>query len=324
MNSLMINSTLKTFASDVAEGLTASPKFLNSQYFYDKNGDEIFQEIMKLPGYYLTACEYEILDHYKQKILDLIQAEENQMFDLIEFGAGDGFKTKVLLRHFLGHGANFKYIPVDISKNVLISLESELEGEFPSLTCEPLAGEYFQALRELNKHDTNKKVILFLGSNIGNFSSADTHNFLRQLSGLMTTGDKVIIGFDLKKDPVIIRQAYDDPQGVTKAFNLNLLARINRELGANFDLTSFKHVATYNPENGEAKSYLMSTRKQSVELKKIGELVHFDQWETIFTEVSQKYDLISITGFAESNGFRVVENLFDCKHFYVDSVWEKR
>ena len=321
MTSLIVEQQTKTFASDVNEGLSSEPKYLSSKYFYDQKGDELFQEIMQLPGYYLTGCEYEIFESCKSQILDLIKKDEP--FDLIEFGAGDGFKTKVLLKHFLDKKIDFKYMPVDISKNALNILRKDLASQLPHLNCQPLQGEYFKALEELNKIDTNKKVILFLGSNIGNFSFGETNEFLSHLSELLNKGDKVIIGFDLKKDPAIIKNAYDDTMGVTRAFNLNLLNRINRELDGDFDLTAFKHVATYDPESGEAKSFLLSTRKQHVNLRKIGMTYYFDQWESIFTEVSQKYELKGIHEFANKNGFSVVENLFDCKHYYVDSVWEK-
>ncbi len=322
MNSLAISDTVRTFAADVLEGLSASPKYLKSKYFYNKKGDEIFQEIMKLPGYYLTGCEFEILETSKQKILKILR-EEGESFDLIEFGAGDGFKTKVLLKHFVEENASFKYMPVDISRSVLSSLQSDLKTSLPTLVCEPLEGEYFKALSALNEIDSNRKVILFLGSNIGNFSDSEVNNFLKKLNQVINTGDKVIIGFDLKKDPKLIKQAYDDPQGVTGAFNLNLLQRINDELGGNFDLTAFKHEAVYDPESGEARSYLLSTKKQHIHLKYIQEHFYFDQWDSIHMEVSRKYDVKTIEGYAEKNGFQVVENLFDCKHYFVDSVWEK-
>ena len=133
----------------------------------------------------------------------------------------------------------------------------------------------------------------------------------------------MLIGFDLKKDPGIIRKAYDDPYGITRAFNLNLLTRINRELDGDFDISAFRHHATYDPEGGEAKSFLLSVKKQHVHLKKVKEVFFLDQWESIFMEVSQKYDLQSIEKFARTNGFSMVENYFDCKHYFVDSMWEK-
>ncbi len=313
---------IDVFASDVEKGLSAKPKYLSSKYFYDSTGDDLFREIMKLPEYYLTKCEYEILTTNRQKILGIIKPKD-QEFDLIEFGAGDGFKTKVLLKYFLAKEVDFKYMPIDISENALEILRSGLIKTLPDLKYKPLQGEYFSALESLNKIDSCNKVILFLGSNIGNFSWTEANGFLSRLSDLLNNGDKVIIGFDLKKDPEVIRKAYDDSSGVTRAFNLNLLTRINNELDGNFDLTNFKHYATYNPQSGEARSFLVSKKKQDVRIGKLDRSFHFDLWESIYMEVSQKYDVETINELAIGNGFRVLDNLFDCKHYFVNSVWEK-
>jgi len=313
---------LEVFAKDVDSGLSSKPKYLSSKYFYDSKGDELFREIMNLPEYYLTRSEYEIFFSNKAKILEHCR-DNGHEFDLIELGAGDGFKTKILLKHFSETDVNFKYIPVDISKNVLNILKVDLLESFPDLSCLPLQGEYFSAMEELNQIDSNNKTVLFLGSNIGNFGFEKANEFLGHLSDLLTAGDKLIIGFDLKKDPLLIRRAYDDASGVTRAFNLNLLTRINRELHADFDATAFRHTATYNPETGEAKSFLISLKKQMVHIGKLNKSFQFDQWESIFMEVSQKYDLETINILAESNGYKIAENLFDCKHYFVDSIWEK-
>ena len=322
MTEQLTETTIEIFGRDVETGLSSQPKFLSSQYFYDSNGDELFREIMKLPEYYLTRCEFEIIEFNKNKILKHCQ-QNGYEFDLIELGAGDGFKTKILLEHFIQKKANFKYLPVDISQNALNELQKDLTINFPDLKYEPLLGEYFTAIEELNKVDSNNKMVLFLGSNVGNFSEENANKFLARLSELLTSGDKVMIGFDLKKDPELIKNAYDDSAGITRLFNLNLFRRINRELDADFDVTSFKHTATYDPESGAMKSFLVSQKKQDIRIGKLGKSFHFDQWESIFMEVSQKYDLKAIQTFAENNGFKLIENLFDCKHYFVDSVWEK-
>ena len=157
------------FAKDVREGLSSEPKYLHSKYFYDEVGDDLFQQIMELEEYYLTDCEAEIFESQKDEILQYFSAEE-AFFDLIEFGAGDGLKTKILLNHFVDNNVNFNYIPIDISKSVLNGLKKDLNNTLPELVIKPICDDYFHALEGLNKVDYNKKVILFLGSNIGNFS----------------------------------------------------------------------------------------------------------------------------------------------------------
>ncbi|MDZ7846290.1 MAG: L-histidine N(alpha)-methyltransferase [Owenweeksia sp.] len=232
-----INKISEAFASDVAKGLAADPKFLSSRYFYDARGDQIFQQIMKMPEYYLTACEYEIFNQQKDALLKAISRDKK--FSLVELGAGDGYKTKVLLAHFLERGVNFEYYPVDISKNVLLELKKELQDKFPDLVVTPLNYEYFTALERLNQLDDSPKTILFLGGNMGNFSAARAHNFYNKLHEVMQPGDQVLNGIDLKKNPRNILKAYNDESGITKAFNLNLLNRINRELGGNFKTRKF-------------------------------------------------------------------------------------
>lgn len=310
-----------TFATDVIEGLSSSPKFLPSRYFYDEKGDAIFQQIMNMPSYYLTRSEYEIFDTHKNALLELFGAQEHA-FHLIEFGAGDGYKTKVLLEHFLAQEAKFRYLPIDISENVLNLLADDLQVNFPQLEVEPLANEYFEALDILNKQKrTERKVILFLGSNIGNFLHEEAIDFLRQMCSHLNSGDLLLIGFDLKKDPQIILDAYNDKGGITRDFNLNLLDRINTEFDGNFDTSKFMHSPTYNPLTGATKSYLVSTEDQEVKLEKLGQTFSFEAWEAIDMEISQKYGLSDIKRLAKEAGFEVSSNFFDKNRNFVDSVW---
>ena len=310
-----------TFATDVLEGLSSTPKFLSSKYFYDEKGDAIFQQIMDMPSYYLTRSEYEIFNTHKNALLQLF-GPNNEPFHLIEFGAGDGLKTKVLLKHFLSQKAYFRYLPIDISENVLSLLTHGLEIECPNLEVEPLANEYFEALDILNKQERNeRKVILFLGSNIGNFEHEKAIGFLRQMRQHLNPNDLLLIGFDLKKDPEVILEAYNDKEGITKSFNLNLLDRINQEFGGNFDTSKFRHSPTYNPLTGATKSYLVSTEDQVVTLEKLGKSFSFEAWEAIDMEISQKYSLSTIQHLADRAGFQVTSNFFDKNKYFVDSVW---
>ena len=308
------------FAKDVLAGLTATPKRLQSKYFYDEKGDVLFQKIMDLDEYYLTRSEYEVLERNKSEILSVF-APKDEPFHLLEFGAGDGLKTKILLKHFLAERAQFDYLPIDISKNAIDQLVSGLHKDFPNLQVKGIANEYFQALQRASLMDGHwRKVVLFLGSNIGNFSPEQAKEFLYNLGEGLSPGDLLFIGFDLRKDPDVILAAYDDQEGVTRDFNLNLLERINRELDGNFELDKFKHFAVYNPETGVTASYLLSKEKQVVEI--MDTAIQFDAWETIHTEISQKYDLKSIESLAREAGFKVVDNFFDQQRYFVDSVWQ--
>lgn len=307
------------FAQDVIEGLTATPKKLPSKYFYDEKGDRLFQQIMNLDEYYLTKSEYEILDTYKSQLLSLFSDQTDQ-FNVVEFGAGDGYKTKVLLKHFLQAQANFKYVPIDISGNVLKILESSLKEEMPTLEVKYIEDHYFKALKKLEKNGT-RNVVLFLGSNIGNFTGDQAYEFLNGLYEGLHEGDLLLIGFDLKKDPSVILKAYDDSEGITRAFNFNLLDRINKELDADFDLSKFKHFPSYNPQSGTTESFLISKERQSVQ---IGDhKIDFLPWESIHMEISQKYSMPDVASMALRSGFTIAQNFYDEKSYFVNSVWRK-
>jgi L-histidine Nalpha-methyltransferase len=309
------------FLTDVIEGLTASPKYLKSKYFYDEHGDELFKSIMQLEEYYLTRCEFEIFTSQKEKILSIFSDNGNR-FQLIEFGAGDGTKTKKLLEYFHHKKVDFKYIPIDISDNILNELTSELKSSLPGLEVEGINNDYFKVLKQLNSSDATPKVILFLGSNIGNFTEMRALEFLSSLRSYMKAHDKVMIGFDLIKDPEVIYRAYNDRSGITRAFNLNLLERINRELDADFSIPKFYHFPLYDPVAGQARSYLISKEKQTVHIKKADLTIEFRMNEPIHMEISQKFDLEQINSLASDSGFSVMDNLFDCRYYFVDSIWQ--
>lgn len=314
---------LSTFAEDVRNGLLQDPKSLPSKYFYDEDGDKLFQTIMGLGEYYLTRCEFEIFSEQKTAILKGFLGNESS-FRLVELGAGDGTKTKVLINHFLKSEVDFTYMPIDISQNVLDLLKNDLAETLPTLTVVPVQGDYFNALGELNlDNDNTREVVLFLGSNIGNFSLEGGQEFLTKLGNNLSSGDLLLIGFDLMKNPQTILNAYDDKLGVTREFNLNLLTRMNKELGADFDVEKFKHFPTYNPVSGETRSHLISTEAQEVYIEVLDTTFRFDAWEAIHTEVSQKYSPKMIQQFAENAGFRIIENYTDECNYFVDSLWEK-
>lgn len=320
MTSKTNNILLTTFAQDILKGLRSQPKKMSSKYFYDKKGDVLFQQIMRMPSYYLTDAEYEILDQYKGEILGLIG---DQHFDLIELGAGDGLKTKLLLEHFVEKQADFTYCPIDISADVLKQLETDVAQRWPKLECKLMPGDYFEMLGQLEHRSHARKVILFLGSNIGNLTPDEARLFIGKVQEHMAPGDILITGFDLKKDPAVILEAYNDPTGITAAFNLNLLERINRELGANFEVAQFKHWETYNPITGATKSYIVSKQKQKVHIKALNQDFNFEAWEAIDVELSQKFNLAEIEALAKLTGFEVLHHFQDQRLYFVDSVWQK-
>lgn len=308
------------FAADVLAGLSATPKYLSSKYFYDDEGSRLFQEIMKLPEYYLTGCEQEIFSTQTDDIFRAFANGDNA-FDLIELGAGDGTKTAVLVEHFLRHNADISYSPIDISQVALDALTEKFKTEFPALRMTARNGDYFKILGELKNGDGRRKILMFLGSNIGNFTGEQSVSFFRSLREVMNDDDMLFIGFDLQKDPHVIAAAYDDAAGVTAKFNLNLLTRINRELGGNFDVDRFTHCANYRPIEGSARSYLVSRVKQTVHIAALGLDFEFDAWEAVFMEISQKYSLAMIESLARESGFEVAHNFFDSRRYYCDSMW---
>ncbi|WP_149277219.1 L-histidine N(alpha)-methyltransferase [Pareuzebyella sediminis] len=310
------------FEEEVYNGLTTFPKHLSSMYFYDETGDKLFQDIMNMPEYYLTDYEFNILTANKAKIGHLF-ARGDQRFKLIELGAGDGKKTKILLKHLIAKSYEFTYQPIDISPTVLKVLEQSLHYELPELQIEPQQGTYFEALKKINAANGTRKIILFLGSNIGNLMHEKAIDFLGRIQQLMHTDDLFFVGFDMKKDPNTILNAYNDETGITAAFNKNILARINRELDGNFDTEKFLHWEVYDPESGTAKSYLVAKEAQTISIEKLGLTVDFQAWETLHTEISQKYDENTIEKLAQKSGFEIVCDFSDDAQGFKDYVFRK-
>lgn len=308
------------FAKNVLAGLTAKNKYLSSKYFYDNNGSRIFQEIMNMPEYYLTDAEFEILSIQSQQIVEALQF--SKPFNIIELGAGDGFKTFKLLEFLLKNKIDFKYVPIDISQEAMDILTKRLKERLPELVIKPKVGDYFEILK-VNKESDYPSLLLFLGSNIGNYKREKAIELLSLFNENMKKGDKLLIGFDLKKNPLIIHNAYFDSHDITKRFNLNLLLRINREFDADFKIDDFDFYCHYNPETGDVKSYIVSLRKQLVRIKKLNTSISFDYNELIWTELSKKYALSDIKDLAKESKFEHLNNFLDCKHYFSDALWEK-
>lgn len=307
------------FFSDVISGLSQQPKKLNSKYFYDQKGDALFQQIMNAEEYYLTNCEYEIFETRSAEIADTL-IKNLERFDLIELGAGDATKTSFLLEALVKKNADFTYMPIDISGSMITYLEEKLPEQIPGILVNGLNGEYFPMVERANTISNRKKVVLFLGGNIGNFSLAEAINFCKGLNDRLNRGDLVLIGFDLKKNPYLIRAAYNDRAGYTKAFNLNLLHRINHELDGNFDVSTFEHYNSYDPASGACRSFLFSLIDQDV---KIGvNTFYFYQNEIIDMEISQKYALDEVKELGKQTNFETMETFFDSKKWFLDILWQ--
>ncbi|HNP67123.1 MAG TPA: L-histidine N(alpha)-methyltransferase [Aequorivita sp.] len=311
-----------TFKKEVFEGLSAFPKNISSKYFYDQKGDKLFQDIMAMPEYYLTGCEFQILSSNTETIGELFRDRENGL-DLIELGPGDGKKTKLLLKYMAENNFNFVYKPIDISENAVELLSKNLSEEMPSLKVDAEVGEYFEVLERLKGFNKRKKVIMVLGSNIGNLKHPKAIEFLSKLKDAMLPDDLLFMGFDQKKNPQTVIDAYNDEAGITAAFNKNVLTRINRELGGNFEADKFKHWEMYNPETGTAKSFLVATEAMQVTIEKLQLTVNFDKWETIHTEISQKYDDKTVQWLAEKSGLEIETSFTDEKEYYKNYAFRK-
>lgn len=315
---ISISAENKQFYTDIVRGLTQQPKQLPSKYFYDKNGDDLFQAIMASPDYYLTNCEMEIFACQSDALADSVLGDGSD-FELIELGPGNGAKSIHLLKALAASNASFNYVPIDISENVIRELGSFFPLKIPGLDFNGLIGDYFTMLESHCAGNKKRKVVMCLGANIGNMTIAEGNRFCSTLHRYLRRGDQCIIGFDLIKHPAIIRQAYDDREGITKEFNLNLLHRINRELDADFDVDQFDHYCSYDPLTGAAKSYLVCLKDMSVRLP--GAEISFEKEECIWTEISQKYSAKQVRQMAMENGFVHTTEFLDSKSWFMDAIW---
>jgi dimethylhistidine N-methyltransferase len=299
-----------TLAADVRAGLETRPKRLFPKYFYDELGSLLFEAICLLPEYYLTRAENEIFALYADEI---VSALDGQKMSLLEMGSGSASKTRRIIEALLKRQRELVYIPVDISPAALETSSRVLLQSYPELRIEAYASDYYDGLAALGRAEQRegRTLALFLGSNIGNFDMEDARRFLRALRGVLVSGDALLLGADLRKEAAILEAAYDDSLGVTAAFNLNLLARINRELAADFNLRAFKHRAIYNEEIGRIEVYLESTRPQAVSIRQLEMGVAFDEGERIHTENSYKYDLEGLSRLAAETGFERTRTWLD-------------
>ena len=299
IHNLVRRDPLTGLAEDVRKGLSAQPKRFLPKYFYDELGSQLFEAICLLPEYYLTRAENEILQRYSDEIVAAISGQKT----LVEMGSGSASKTRLIIEALLRRQSELLFMPVDISATALESSSRILLQSYPRLTIEAYAADYFAGLAELGKRPRARTLALFLGSNISNFDPDEALRFLRAMRSVLQKGDALLLGADLKKDPAILDAAYNDALGVTSAFNLNVLARINRELGGTFDLRAFKHRAFYNQSEGRVEIYIESLADQRVRIEKLDLEIEFAPGELIHTENSYKYDKANIAHLAVATGF---------------------
>jgi L-histidine Nalpha-methyltransferase len=314
------NQPLTEFAAVVLEGLSEIPKRLSSRYLYDDRGSELFREIMDLEEYYPTRCEAEILSVHGREIARTFQSEE---LNLVDLGAGDGVKTLQLLGSLADQRVDVRYVPIDISEGAMADLTARITQAMPDVSVAGLVAEYTSALHWLTAQgDGRRNFVLFLGSNIGNFNKAQARTFLRRLWSVLNEDDYVLIGFDLKKDIDRLLDAYNDAKGVTAQFNLNLLTRINRELGGHFDATKFRHYSTYDVFSGAMESYLVSMQEQTVAVDALNTEFAFLPWEPVHTEYSYKYLESDIADLANATGFAIDGMFSDDNGWFCGSLWK--
>lgn len=295
------------FGEHVRAGLTANPKHLSCRYLYDRAGALLFERICTLPEYYPTRAEREIL----ARRADEIAASFEEPPALVELGSGNAAKTRILIEAFLRRYSEVHYIPVDVSREMLEASTTALVDDYDDLNVTGFVGEYGDGLRFGHELNDGPMCVLWLGSSVGNFERDEAAGFLRRICGEMTSQDRLLLGVDLRKDRETLERAYDDSQGVTAKFSRNILARINRELGGEFDTRLFRHRARYLEGPGRVESHLVSAEAQEVRIRRLGLRVRFSENEAIHTENSYKYSETEIDELARISNFLVEQRWFD-------------
>ncbi len=293
------SSGAATFAADVARGLGSQRKRLPSKYFYDEVGSALFDAITRLPEYYLTRAETEILSDWGWQIVRVL----NEPLDFLELGSGSAVKTRLLIGEALRVQSKLRYSPIDISTEAVRASSMALVETYPALSVRAYAGDYFDVLGSHAVRLERKTLAMLMGSNIGNYEPREASVLLALLGKALRPGDALLLGADLKKDRAVLERAYDDPAGVTSAFNLNLLARINRELGADFDLRNFRHVARYDEARGSVDSFLEARERATVRVPSIGLQATFEAGERLHSESSYKFSDAEIVALGQAAGF---------------------
>ena len=306
--------------------LASKNKYLSPKYLYDKVGSQLFEQICIQPEYYLTRTEASILSKYAPVISNLL----GNNIQIIELGSGSSSKTAILLSHFSSQKKRIYYFPIDISSTILAESTQRLKSQFPKASIVGIASDYNMGIdraaaeckvaekkKKNNNYDISyTKLVLFLGSSIGNFELIEARSLLRSVRQRLNASDFLLVGFDLQKDESVLKAAYNDKAGMTAKFNLNLLARINKELGGNFELEKFEHYAFYNHEQHRMEMHLISKIDQQLYIGALGKTFSLKKGESIHTENSYKYSLNQIAALAEDSGFGIEKNFTDKKRWF--------
>jgi len=315
----------EAFAQNIREGLgTRNQKRVNPKYFYDSTGSQLFEEICRQPEYYPWRIEAAIL---RQHSREMVWMQGKKKITIIELGSGSANKTRILLQEVLLKQPSLYYFPVDVSQAILRETITRLSADFSNLRTEGISSEYIVGVDKANgliskdRQIPNRKLIIFLGSSIGNFEPKESIAFLRNLRNKMEKNDILLLGIDLHKNKKVLEAAYNDKKGVTARFNLNLLTRINRELRGEFNLECFVHRAFYNSSYKRIEMHLVSTIDQEVYVGRLGQSFSFDKNETIHTENSYKYSAEEIEQMAEDSQFMLKRNFVDGKKWFNIAVF---
>ena len=311
---IAVGGASNDFAADVRTGLTAPSKFLLPHYFYDPLGSALFDAICELPEYYVTRAETEILTAHAAEIASAFGTP----IRLVELGSGSARKTRFLLDAITARQPELEYVPIDVDASMLEKSGDALLQEYDSLRITAICGDFREAARAIPHRDRHRTVVLFLGSTIGNLDPEEAVAMLRDLRSSLVPGDALFLGADLRKPREILEPAYDDPLGVTAAFNLNLLGRINRELGGHFDLASFAHRAHYDEQLGRIEMHLVSRIAQRVAIDSLPLDVELAAGESIHTENSYKHDDDSLRFLTEASGFTIERRWTDSRGWFAD------
>ncbi|MDQ3947615.1 MAG: L-histidine N(alpha)-methyltransferase [Thermoproteota archaeon] len=315
------NTEFEEFANDVARCLSSKNKYISPKYLYDKVGSQLFEQICLQPEYYLTRTEASLLNKHAPFISKLAGSN----IKIIELGSGSSSKTAILLSYLSSQKKRIYYFPIDISSSILIESKRKLKSQFPNASIIGIRSDYETGIDRAaaecmaignNKNIPYTKLVLFLGSSIGNFELIEAQSLLRSVREKLHTNDFLLIGFDLQKDKSVLNAAYNDKAAMTAKFNLNLLARINRELGGNFELGKFNHCAFYSHERHRIEMHLVSKTDQQLYIGALGKTFAIRKGESIHTENSYKYSLSQIAALAEDCGFTVEKNFTDEKRWF--------
>ncbi|MGY6529624.1 MAG: L-histidine N(alpha)-methyltransferase [Cyanobacterium sp.] len=304
-------SPIQDNGEDVINGLGSNPKVLPPKYFYDRTGSLLFEKICDLPEYYPTRTETQILKTASPEIACLTGISE-----LVELGSGSSTKTRLLLSSYENMGKPWRYIPIDVSGEMLKHSSLQLEKEYPLLSILGLVGTYEQALLHLPPKELSSRMVVFLGSTLGNFTMVECDRLFTEIAEVLEEGDYFLLGVDLQKPVAILEKAYNDSLGVTAEFNLNILSHLNHRFEGNFDPNLWTHQAIYNQELNQIEMYLHCHQKHQVSLESLDLTVDFTDNDFILTEISRKFDLDTMEGFLKSHGLNTVECWTDEKKWF--------